>query len=192
MAWYDPSTWIDFNNPATKDAFQTAGPMLSFFGTINSAVGTYYQTQAKASALQHQAEMAEINARISERSAQSAMLAGQKQIGQLGLKAGKLKSAQKVSLAANGVVVGSGSAAEILASTDLLKEIDANQIWQNTVQKAWSIRTQGTNQYVSSLTAKAAADSLSPFGAAGGTLLSGVGDVATNWYALNKDRWAIT
>ena len=190
MAWYDPSSWIDFNNPATKESLQKAGPMLSFFGTINSAVGTYYQTKAQASALQHQAEMAEINMRINERSAQSAMLQGQKKIGQLTLKAGKLKSAQKVSLAANGVVIGSGSAAEILASTDLLKEIDANQIWQNTDQNAWSIRTKGTNQYISSLTAKAAADALSPFGSASGTLLSGVGDVATNWYTLNKDRWA--
>ena len=191
MAWYDPTTWVDFNSPETKDAMKTAGPLLSFFGTINSAIGTYYQAQSQASALQHQAEMAQINMRINERSAQSAMLQGQKQIGQLTLKAGKLKSAQKVALAANGVVMEGGSAAEILASTDLLKEIDANQIWQNTVQNAWAIRAKGTNQYVSSLSAKAAAESISPFGQAGGTLLSGVGDVATNWYALNKDRWSI-
>jgi hypothetical protein len=163
-----------------------AGPVLSFFGTINSAVGSYYAAQSKISSLQHQADMAAINERILERSAQSTMLAAEKEIGRLTMKAGKLKSAQRVSMAANGIALGEGSAAEVIASTDLMKEMDAITIFQNAVQNAWSIRTQGVNQKTAAMGSLAAASSISPLGQAAGSLLSGAGDVATNWYRLNR------
>ena len=191
FSWYKPWTYGNYTpTPETTKQMGTIGTMLSFFGTINSAVGTYYASQAQASALAHQAEMQIINSRIMERAAQSRMLQGEKEIGRLSLKAGKLKSAQKVSLAANGVVLGSGNAAEIIASTDLLKEIDTNQIFQNAVQDSWAMRARATNAMTSALTNQAAASSISPFGSATGTLLSGAGEVAKQWYALDRDLYA--
>lgn len=187
MAFYNPSTWSIFKpGPEQTKQMGQIGTILSFFGTINSAVGTYYSSQAQISALKHQAEMEQINARIAERSAQSRMLQGQKDIGRLTLKAGQLKSKQRVSLAANGVVLGEGSAAEIIASTDLMKEIDANQIFINATQDAWSIRTGGLNNYINAQSALAKAGSISPLGASTGSLLSGAGTVASNWYAMNN------
>lgn len=205
MAWTDylnPMNWFTPSTTVTPPAVNVVAPAAgaseftntlgqigmigSFFGAVNSTIGTYYNTQSQASALEHQAEMAKINARISEMGAQSALLAGQKQVGQLTLKAGRLKSAQKVSLAANGVVMGEGSAAEIIASTDLMKEIDANQIMANAVQSAWGYRTQSVSYANQALSQSAAASSISPFGMAAGSLLSGAGHVASNWYSFKK------
>lgn len=202
--WARPSlsmpSWMSFGSttaapPAAPPA--TAGGMSantlgqigmvgSFFGAINSMVGTYYQSRAQASALEHQAAMAEINARISEVGAQSALLAGQKESGRLTMRAGKVKSAQRVALAANGVVLGEGNAAELIASTDILKEIDANQIMANAVQSAWGHRTQSVNYANEAITRQAAASGISPMGMAAGSLLSGAGHVASNWYSFKK------
>lgn len=86
---------------------------------------------------------AEVNARISEMGAQSALAQGEQQSNVLSLKAGQLKSSQKAAMAANGIDLGVGSAAEVQASTDLMKEIDMNQIQANAVRNAWGYRTQG-------------------------------------------------
>jgi len=158
----------------------------SFFGAANSAIGTYYNAKSQASSLAHSAAMAEINARISETGAQSALLSGVKEVGRLTLKGGQIKSAQKVALAANGVQMGEGSAAELVASTDLMIAIDANQIMANAVQSAWGHRTQGANYQAEALTKAAAGSSISPFGMATGSLLGSAGSVASQWYQFNK------
>lgn len=189
-----PPSWMSFGTPAarpvaldkTSNTLGQIGVLGSFFGAVNSTIGTYYSAKSQASALEHQAAMAEINARISETGAQSALLAGQKQVGQLTLKVGKLRSAQKTALAANGVVLGEGNAAELIASTDILKEIDANQIMANAVQQAWGYRTQAVNFTNQALTQAATASSISPMGMAAGSLLGGAGTVAAGWYSFRK------
>lgn len=52
---------------------------------------------------QGQAAVADINARISELGAQSALYQGQQQVGALTLNAGRLKSSQRAAMAANGI-----------------------------------------------------------------------------------------
>ena len=158
----------------------------SFFGSVNSAIGTYYNAKSQASSLAHSAAMAEINARISEIGAQSTLLSGVKEVGRLTLKGGQLKSAQKVALAANGVQMGEGSAAELVASTDLMIAMDANQIMANAVQSAWGHRTQAVNYQAEAMTKSAAGSGISPFGMATGSLLGNAGSVASQWYQFNK------
>lgn len=88
-------------------------------------------------------QTAEANAKISEMGAQSALAQGQQQIASLTLKAGQIKSTQRAAMAANGIDLGEGNAAEVLASTDIMKEIDKNQIEANAIRTAWGYRTQG-------------------------------------------------
>lgn len=156
--------------------------------TVIGAVGDYYlsKTQAKAakSSLQFQRDMAQINARMSETAAQSVMDAGQKQASKLGLQYGKVKSAQRASMAANGIDLGVGNAAEVQAGTDLMKEIDMNQIEANAVRAAWGYRTQSVNYQNQSLMAGVSADSISTSGAQ--AALGGATAVARSWYAMNK------
>lgn len=156
------------------------------FGAISQTVGSYYAAQSQRSALRFQADMQEINARISEGAAQSALNQGQWQIGQLTLQAGQLKSRQRAALAANGVDLGVGNAAEIQASTDLMKEIDVNQINLNATLAANGLRTQSVNQSNSAIMSRSMASGISPIKSAVGSLLGNAGTVAESWYKYAK------
>lgn len=155
-------------------------------GAASSAVGSYYGAKSQASTLNFQAGMADTNARMSETAAQGALMRGQRESGALTLKAGQLKGRQRAAMAANGIDLGEGNAAEIQASTDVMKEIDANTIESNAVMEAWGYRTQGVNASNEALMARATAGSISPFGSAAGSLLGSAGSVASSWYSMNK------
>jgi len=140
------------------------------------------------------------NARIAELGAQSALQQGQQQVAALSLKAGHLKSSQRAALAANGVDLGAGSAAELQASADIMKDADIETLTANAVRSAWGYRAQATNFQNEALAAqsngwlyrteaqtkRATAAGLSPFGSAATTLLGGAGSVAKSWYELGK------
>lgn len=101
-------------------AFQTAG-------AVSGAIGGFYSARMTKNQLAFEAAMAEINGRVAELGAQQELLNGQKAVGALTLQAGQLKSRQRTAMAANGIVLGEGSAAEIAASTDILKESAARR-----------------------------------------------------------------
>jgi hypothetical protein len=155
-------------------------------GGVTSAVGSYYSAATNKINLQGAAGIADTNARIAELGAQSALNQGQQQVGALTLKAGQLKSSQKVSMAANGIDLGVGNAAEIQASTDIMKEIDSNTLTVNAVRNAWSYRTQAVNYQNEAITKRGAANGISPGGAMFSSLLGSAGSVAGSWYSMNK------
>ena len=156
------------------------------FGAASDAVGTYWSARLSKLGLDFQADMADINARIAELGAQQELLNGQEQIGQLTLAAGKLKSRQRVTLAANGVDLGEGSAAELQASTDIMKEIDVNTVRANAVRSAWGYRTRSVNYQNESTISRASADGVNPTASAGMSLLGSAGQVASTWYLMNR------
>ena len=151
-----------------------------------SAIGSYFGAATKKDVINGQASVADRNARISELGAQSALMQGQQQVGALTLRAGQLKSSQRAAMAANGIDLGTGNAAELQASTDIMKEIDANTLTANAVRSAWGYRTQAMNFKNEALTRRASAGALSPGMAAAGSLLGSAGSVASSWYGMNK------
>lgn len=155
-------------------------------GAATSAIGSYFGAATQKAVLNGQAAVADSNARIAELGAQSALNQGQRQVGALTLKAGQLKSSQRAAMAANGVDLGTGNAAEIQASTDIMKEIDANTLTANAVQSAWGYRTQAMNFQNEAMTRRASASALSPGMAAASSMLGSAGSVASSWYAMNK------
>jgi len=155
-------------------------------GAAASTVGSYFAAQSQKSALNAQADVADINARMAESTAQSALYQGQQQEISSRLKTGQLKSSQRVSMAANGIDLGSGTATNILTTTDTMGEIDANTIAANAVRSAFGYRTQATNFQNDALTKRATGSAISPISSAVGTLLTGAGQVAGSWYAMNK------
>ena len=155
-------------------------------GGVTSAIGGYFSAATQKATLKGQAAIADTNARIAELGAQSILNQGQQQVGALTLKAGQLKSSQRAAMAANGIDLGTGSAVEIQASTDIMKEIDANTLTTNAVRSAWGYRTQAVNFENEALTKRATAGAISPFGSAAGSLLGSAGSVAGSWYSLNK------
>ncbi|HJV76578.1 MAG TPA: hypothetical protein VJ654_20360 [Noviherbaspirillum sp.] len=163
-----------------------ASLMFQIGGAVNGAIGSYWSGRSQEIALEGQARLAEINARISELGAQSVLMQGQQQIGALTLKAGQLKGSQRAAMAANGIDLGTGNAAEIVASTDIMKEIDSNTINASAVRSAWGARTQAMNFKNEALMERAQASAISPGLNAATSLLTSAGSVASSWYSLNK------
>ena len=172
------------------DLNQTQLAQMSLIGQVggmfSSAIGSYFSAQSQKSSLKFQADMADINARMSEQSAQSALFQGQQQVGQITMQAGRIKSAQRAGQAANGIDLGEGSAAEVRASTDIMKEIDANTATANAVRSAWGYRTQAVNSQNDALMKRAQGEAVSPFSSATSSLLGSAGNVASSWYMMNK------
>lgn len=150
----------------------TAALSLQGAGAINSTVGSYYAAGAQRSALELQADLAEV-------SAKSTMLAGEREQQRSRLNTAQVKGAQRAAMAANGVDLGSDTPNRVLTSTDLVGEVDAQTIAANALRTAWGYRVQGAQN-------RATAGAISPGMSALTSLMGGASQVAGSWYTLNK------
>lgn len=164
----------------TAQALQVGGAAVQMIGAISGAMN-------QRLVLQGAAAMAEINAGVAERAAQQELSNGQDQIAAATEHAGQVKGAQRAAMAANGIDLGVGSAAEILTSTDLAKEHDIQTIQSNAVRAAWGHRMNATSLTNQAVTSRAGANSVSPLTAGTSSLLSSAGQIAGSWYPLNKN-----
>lgn len=179
---------VDFSSPEFTNSLGKIGLYAQLAGVGNNFIGNYYQSRALKNQLSHQSRMDEINARMANLQRESALEQGNRQVGQLTMKAGKLKSSQRVAMAANGLVLGQGSSRDILASTDLMKELDSNTILQNAMQTAFASEATMVNYQNRASMYQAASKAISPAGSAFASLLGGVGQVASSWYNLRAAR----
>lgn len=161
---------------------------LQGMGAVTSAVGAYSSAKAQKSALRGQAVIDDINARQSETAYQVAMLSGQREVQKVQAGAAQLKGRQRAALAANGVDLGTGSAAEVLTSTDVMSEIDENTLAANAVRAAWGYKIQKTGFENDALFKRAGASAISPFGAMTTSLMGSAGAVAKSWYDYTKNE----
>lgn len=160
--------------------------VMNIGGAASSAIGNYFATATQKATLKGQAAVADTNARIAELGAQSVLNQGQQEVGRMTMQAGRVKSAQRASMAANGIDLGEGNAAEVQATTDLIKEVDSNTITANAVRSAFGYRTQAMNFQNEALTKRATAGALSPGMAATSSLLSSASSVASSWYGMKQ------
>lgn len=193
----DPSVW---NSPGAEswlnpDNIALAGMILEIGGALTGAVGAFFaadaqkdQLKSQAMAAEHQQNMAAINARNAEREADAIMRDAERDIARVTMRAGAEKSARRASLAAGGIRLGVGTAAEIQATGDLLKEMDVYTVNSNAVRasnaarlRAVDIRNQGRAAGVSARNLFATSASLSPGVSAGTSLLSSAGRIARQW-----------
>lgn len=150
--------------------------------TIN-AFGSIGVTKHNNAIAQSQANIARLNAQMMERQAQGVLRSAEKAIVTKTMQAGQVKSTQRARLAANGIAVGVGSAAEVQASTDIIKEIDKNQLKTNAVSDAWGYRMKAVGYEGDALMAMAKKQSAGlNFGA---TLLSGASQIANNYMLMS-------
>lgn len=155
-------------------------------GLLTSTVGSYYSARSQASSLGHQANIADINARIADLGAESALEQGKQQVAERTLRAGQERGAQRTALAANGVDLSVGSAAEIQASSALMKDIDANTLRANATRNAFGYRMNASNLRSQAATSRATARGINPVGSAAMTLLGGASNVASSWYLMQR------
>ena len=102
--------------------------------------------QIQRNNLQHQADIARVNANLANFAKTSARHAGDHAIAQYSLRAGNQKAQARAALAASGVVLDEGSAQELMDSADLMRHIDIDTLKQNALNEAFGHETQMLNQ----------------------------------------------
>jgi hypothetical protein len=155
-------------------------------GVAQQTVGSFYTASGQKLALETQAKISETNARVAEMTAQSVLLAGQKDEQNVRLRTAALKSKQRATMAANGIDINSDTPLEVLTSTDVMGEVDANTTAANAARTAWGHRFQSVGYQNESLMSRATARGINPFMSAGNTLLTGASSVASNYYMMKK------
>ena len=159
---------------------------LQISGALSEATGAYLKTSGERSNLEASANMADLNARLSDMSAKQALRQGQVEYQASRLDTANLKEKQRTSFAANGIDLSSDTAVRVLTSTDVLGEIDANTINANAARAAWGYKLEGVQYRNEALVTRAGAKNLNPLRSARSSLINSAGDIAASWYKLKK------
>lgn len=157
------------------------------FGAGSSATGAYFNAKSQKSAFQSQAYIDDVNAKMADMSAQSALLTGQRQEQAVKLNAAQVKSSQRTSMAANGLDLSSTTPVAVLTSTDVLSETDAATVAANAMRTAFGYQSQGVSYRNKAIGERAAANSISPIFSTVSSLISSAGTVSESWYKLKKE-----
>lgn len=151
--------------------------------SLITAFGGLSATKNRNAAAESRANIARINAQMMMRQYEATLRASEKSVVSKTMAAGQAKASQRAALAANGIAVGEGSAAELQASTDIVKEMDVNQIRSNALSEAWGYRNKATNYLGESYAAEAQKTSRGlQFGV---SLLNGASQVANNYMLIS-------
>lgn len=159
---------------------------LSAGGALSGAAGAYYGASSQKTAYNAAADTAETNTHIAELRAQSQLKSGEREEQKHRLATANLKGTQRAALAANGVDLGEGSAAQILAGTDVVGEIDALTIRQATIGAAGDTRMERVNYENDARTARNTARGINPSSAAFTSLLGSATEIAGKWYSFDQ------
>lgn len=153
----------------------TIGLMVA--STLASARGAYVQSKAAQGQANYQAGVARNNATMAEYAAKDAIERGGEAANRSNQQYRQLRGKQVVTMAANGIDIGEGSAQSILDDTDTLASIDATTIRNNAARQAWGYQVEGQNYSSSAGMYDATAKAESPWMSAGASLLGGAAQV---------------
>lgn len=131
--------------------FAIVAAVVAVVGAAAGAYSAAAQADAQKKSLDYQAQVAANNAKIAAWQRSDQLQQGEVEAHAAMQKQGALLSAQRASLAANGVdATDSGSALDLLASTKFLGAQDVNTIQSNAARKAWGYDVVGSNDNASS------------------------------------------
>lgn len=198
---FDPNNRVVYGDgglatqmPATVGAEASTSawdvPTINALGSIATSIGNavmgFNASKTNKIVAQYQAQIQDNNARMAELSALSALNQSQWKIAALTMRAGKVKSSQKVAMAANGIRVGRGSSAELLATTELMKRIDVNTEYANGYRAAWGYRLNAIQAGMKASALRGTARSASPMAAGASYLTAGILDTYKNYMKETK------
>lgn len=159
---------------------------VSLIGTGMSAYGMYQQSKAQQSMASYNAQVAENNAKVADIQAQDAIRRGDEEANAIRRNADMLKGSQRASMAAKGLDLAEGTAAELQDQTDFFSLVDQGTARNNAQKEAWGIRVGATNYRNEAAMQRATAKSINPGMAAATSLIGGAGQVADRWYTSTK------
>lgn len=192
---YDPDAASFWNVGLfeTKSAAKAFGQNTGYVSLANGVIGAvgsiatgYYNSRIQKAQQEMAIRVQEYNARQAERAAQSALMSSNFKIGQISEKFEKVKSSQKAAMAANGIVLGVGSAAEVTASTDINKRRSIDNQYANGYSEVSKYRMQGVNaQSQAAATAVGEVNAFQGLGNAATALGTGIKD----YIYYNDKNW---
>lgn len=116
----------------------TAAIAMMAGGTLMTAAGQYQAGKANQ-------KIANYNAEVAELQAEQALKRGREDESRLRMQTRQTIGAQRAALAAMGIDLDDGTAAQIQDDTTYFGELDALTIRNNAALEAWGYRTQATN-----------------------------------------------
>lgn len=123
--------------------------------------------QARAN---YQRVVGEANRKFADLQAEDVVRRGEKAARARQAEGRRVQGAQRAAMAAQGIDIASGSAADIQAETETLTALDANEIRNSSWMQSWGIKANAENDYA---TAMAGADALD-FDARSGLAIGGM------------------
>ena len=141
-------------------------------GGVNQTVGAYYSARSQKDALGRQAAAYEAQAR-------GALQTGEREQQRTMLATANLKSRQRAAMGSSGFDLGDGTSQQVLNSTDVMGQIDAETVRVNALSQAWGYRVQAADS-------RAAAKSISPLSATLSAGFTSATQVGQSWYGMKK------
>ncbi len=166
----------------------TAAVVIGALGVGVSAVGQVQQSNAAGRMAAYQEAANRNNEIMAQQAAEDARQRGQIAEAQKRTETDILKGRQRAVLAANGVLVDTGTALDITSDTAAFGELDALTTRSNAEREALGYLKQGQNFSQEAQLAQLRGQSVSaalPY-QLGGTVLSGATSVARDWYYFNR------
>lgn len=162
--------------------------VLEVFMLLYAAYSAYSTAKASKDAAEYNAAVAENNKTMAEYEKVAEADRGAQEELDLRRQTRQFKGAQITSMAAAGLDLTEGSAADILAGTDYMGEVDALRVRDQTARNQWAIgeKAKGYAGESAMQKAKAKAKSINPALAAGGSILMGASKVASTYKAYGN------
>jgi hypothetical protein len=159
--------------------------ILAIGSAVIGGIGQMQQANAQADAAAYNAQIADMNAQISQNRARDAVERGMTEEQQKRQQVARIKGSQMAAMAANGMDIGFGSALDTLVDTAMLGELDALTIRQNSERESYDFKVQAANQTAQGNLNRMEASSARTGGylAAAGTILGGAGNAYKSWSA---------
>lgn len=133
----------------------------------------YRKAKQEKNILGLQQEILEMQAQTYQTAAEDVIRAGHQSSAAVSYQSGQAKSSARASMGASGVRVNAaGSSARVLASYDLVKEVQTNQIMANAVNQSFGYKRAAVNARNQALAVESAKKSISPWASAITTFIS--------------------
>jgi hypothetical protein len=111
-----------------------------------SAIGNAYaQAQSIKAEAEYKQKVFEMNTQLAEYQADDALKRGTKEAAAQHRRGNQMVGEQRASLAAQGVEVDYGSAADVQRETEMMSKLDEISIKNNAFREAWGYKTQAVD-----------------------------------------------
>jgi hypothetical protein len=156
--------------------------------TVSSGVSQWYQGDALKARGRYEQQIAEHNAHIADMQAEDAIARGYEAEFTRRTQTNQLLGSQRVALAAQGIDIGSGSAADAQYDTQVIGELDATTIRNNARREAWGFRVDAADWRQRGKAARIEGEigQMNARIGAGSTLLTGAADLYSSQRSLQR------